>query len=152
MHASVPRLLGFLILCVAALLGFGPVLAGVPPPAGAGPEAGISPEEAYGIAPETLRLTSAGYFIDFRFCVLDPAKASQFIHRNVKTYLVDQSSGAVLISPDAPKIGGLRQTSATLEYGKVYFILYGNPGKYLKPGSRVTVIIGDLRLEDLTIS
>jgi hypothetical protein len=32
-----------------------------------------------------------------------------------------------------------------------YIILFGNPGNLVKQGSRVTVVIGDLKVEDLVV-
>jgi hypothetical protein len=96
-------------------------------------------QEVFGIAPESLRLSAAGYFLDFRFCVQDPVKASLIIRRDSKPFLVERATGTTFISPDAPKVGGLRQTSAELQAGRTYFILFGNPGGYLKPGALVDI-------------
>ena len=50
-----------------------------------------------------------------------------------------------------PKIGALRQSALNPEAGKIYFVLFKNPNGYVKPGSRVTVVIGDFKAEHLVV-
>jgi hypothetical protein len=45
----------------------------------------------------------------------------------------------------------LRQTTLAPTEGRVYFIMFGNPGGYVKSGDRVTVVIDDFRAEDLVV-
>ena len=52
--------------------------------------------------------------------------------------------------PDPPKVGPLRPRGEPVE-GKSYFVLFGNPGKFIKAGSKVTVVIGDFRAPALTV-
>lgn len=118
--------------------------------------AGIPPagsEERWGVRIEGIRLSAAGNMLDFRYRVIDPDKASPLVDRTVKPYLLDQASGARLMVPSSPKVGPLRQTSADGKplAGRTYFILFANPGKYVKAGNKVTVVIGDFRAEDLTV-
>jgi hypothetical protein len=55
--------------------------------------------------------------------------------------------------PSAGKVGPLRQTvrSGKPEANRNYFILFANPGKYVKPGNKVTVVIGDFKAEDIVV-
>ncbi len=107
-------------------------------------------EERWGIRIESLRLTAGGYMLDFRYRVLDPAKAKPLAQRNVKPQLIDQASGAKLQVPVPPKVGALRNAGEP-EAGKVYWMFFGNPGMFLKAGARVTVIIGEFRAENLLV-
>lgn len=105
-----------------------------------------------GIRVEALRLSSAGYILDFRYRVVDPEKAAPLLDGKKRPYLLD-GKGAQLGVPQTPILGSLRQTSRN---GKVstnhtYFVLFANPGKYLKPGDRVTLVVGDAKLAGLTV-
>jgi len=108
-------------------------------------------ENKWGVNVESIRLSSAGYMLDFRYRILDPEKAAPLLSRKVKPHLVAQESGAKLIVPTPPKVGSLRQKSYQPVPDKVYFILFSNPGRLVKPGEKVTVVIGDFRAEDLAV-
>ena len=109
-------------------------------------------EAKWGVKFESLRTSANGNLLDFRYRIIDPEKASYLVDRRNKAYLVDQSSGKTLSVPTTAKVGPLRQT---VRYGlpkkdKVYFILFGNQ-HLLKPGAKVNVIIGDFKMENLTV-
>jgi hypothetical protein len=53
--------------------------------------------------------------------------------------------------PDTPKMGSLRQKTRQPEAGRIYFALFGNPGGLVKHGSKVTLVVGDLRISDLVV-
>jgi hypothetical protein len=108
-------------------------------------------EEDWGIQIKSLRRTAAGHMLDFRFKVLDPEKASALLRRQDNPLLIDQASGKKLIVPSMPKIGPLRQTAIKPEVNKIYFILFANPGDLVKKGSRVSIVIGNFRVDDLSV-
>ncbi len=59
-------------------------------------------------------------------------------------------------SPQAPmaaKVGALRPTNRgkNIKPDKIYYMIFGNPDSYLKPGQKVSVVIGDFRAEHLTV-
>ena len=106
-------------------------------------------EDKWGIRVERLKMTAAGYMVDFRFRVLDPKKAGELFRRDVRPYLVDQVSGAKLPVPASPKVGPLRTTNPPIA-DKVYFIEFGNRG-WVKTGTMVTVVVGDFKLENMIV-
>ncbi len=108
-------------------------------------------EVALGIESVTIRLTSAGHMLDYRYRVLDPVLAMDILNRNVKPYLLHEPTGKVLAVPITAKVGPLRQSTLKPEAGRVYFMMFGNAGKLVQPGDQVTLIIGDQRLEHLTV-
>jgi hypothetical protein len=108
-------------------------------------------EEKWGIRVEGIRHSAAGYILDFRYRILDPEKASRLITRKNKPYLIDEATGIVCEVPNPPKVGPLRQTSVQPKSDVVYFILFANPGKRIQTGDKVTVVIGDLRVEGLVV-
>ena len=113
-------------------------------------QGGAQCSEKWGIEPVSLRLTAAGQMIDFRYKITDPNKAAPFFYSQNKPALIDQTSGKKLSVPVAPKVGSLRQKTVKPEIGRIYFILFGNPG-VVKDGSKVTLIVGDIRIENLTV-
>ncbi|HBA85938.1 MAG TPA: hypothetical protein DCZ95_17785 [Verrucomicrobia bacterium] len=107
--------------------------------------------EQWGIELVGVRLSAAGYMIDFRYKVLDPDKAAPLAKRENKPYLVDQASKAKLLVPTTPKIGALRQTATQLIPGCVYGAMFANPAQVVKAGSKVTVVVGDFKAADLVV-
>ena len=108
--------------------------------------------DTLGIEVEGIRLSAAGYMLDFRYRVLDPVKAAPLLDRKIQPYLLDEASGARLAVPDAPKVGRLRTTSRSKVIpGRNYYILFANPGRYLQAGSKVTLVAGDVRISDLSV-
>jgi hypothetical protein len=118
---------------------------------GAAAEHAVAGDEC-GIRVEALRLSAAGYVLDFRYRVVDASKAAPLLDGKQRPYLLD-GKGAKLGVPRTPKLGSLRQTSRN---GKVkldhsYFILFANPAKYLQRGDRVTLVVGDAKVPGLTV-
>ncbi len=105
----------------------------------------------WGIEIASLRLSAHGRMLDFRYKVLDPAKAAALAARENRPHLIDQATGAILRVPSSPKIGPLRQTAAQLAAGKIYFVIFANTRGIVKSGSKVTVVIGAFRAENLTV-
>jgi len=104
-----------------------------------------------GIRVEALRLTAADYMLDFRFRITDPERATAFFSRKTEMHLVDPDSGARLTVPNTPKLGKLRQVARKDMPERSYFILFANPGKFVRPGSRLTLVVGETRLENLVV-
>jgi hypothetical protein len=120
-------------------------------PGGEASRAAPSDEERWGVRVVRLSLTAADHMIDFRYRVLDPQKAAPLLNRRIKPYLIDQESGTKLGVPRHSKLGPARQISDEPETNRVYTMLFGNAGKIVKPGSRVTIVIGEIRLENLRV-
>ncbi len=106
--------------------------------------------EKWGIKPLHMRLSAGGYMLDFRYRVTDAEKASPIFSRALKPFLIDQATGAKFSVPEPPKVGALRQTRRPAA-DKNYFIIFANPGNYVKKGNRVTVVIGELKIENLVV-
>ena len=111
----------------------------------------MSMEEKFGIKVESISLTSAGYMLDFRYRVIDPNRSIPVFSRAYKPYIVDKASGAKFIVPSPAKVGPMRQTTLRPDPDKVYFMFFVNPGKFIKSGSKVDVVIGDFVAEDIVV-
>ena len=107
--------------------------------------------DRWGIEVTSLHLSAKGRMVDFRYRVLDPDKAALLGDRNVKPTLTDLATGAVLRVPSFPKTGSMRQTAAKMQKGRTYFMLFANTGMPVKSGSRVTLVVGDFKAENLTV-
>lgn len=109
-------------------------------------------EVKLGIRMEGLRLSAAGYILDFRYRVVDPEKAAPLLDRKIRPYLLDEASGAQLGVPDTAKLGQLRTTGRNkVTADQDYFILFANPGRFVQSGNRMTLVMGDMRIENLTV-
>jgi hypothetical protein len=79
-----------------------------------------------------------------RLRVLDAERAAPLFDRRVAAHLVHTSSGLQGSVPVPGKIGPLRQTvtGGAPREGRVYFLLFGNPGGEVRSGDDVTLEIG----------
>lgn len=107
-------------------------------------------KEKWGIEITSIRMAVDGHMIDFRYRVLDTKKAKTLFVRANKPYLTDQASKKVLAVPNLGKIGPLR-TSNNPQKGRIYWMFFGNRGGLVKPGSKVTITIGDFHVENLVV-
>jgi hypothetical protein len=104
----------------------------------------------FGVDHLHVRSISSGASLEFRYRVVDPDKAQMLSDKRAKPFMIDQTTGHKLPVPTMEKIGELRQT-ATPELGREYWMVFSNPGKLVKPGQRVDVMIGPFRAESLTV-
>jgi len=110
-------------------------------------------ETTYGIRIEGLRLTAAGSMLDLRYRVLDAQKAAPLLNGKIQPYLLDEARSAKLGVPDTPVLGRIRQTSRNnvIHTDRTYFVMFGNPGKALQSGDKVALLLGQVRITDLTV-
>jgi cytochrome oxidase Cu insertion factor (SCO1/SenC/PrrC family) len=138
-------------------IGLGAALAGAATQAG-GSEAGKplsvdDPEtiaRTWGIRIESLRLSASGYMLDFRYRVVDERKAKPLFERKIKPKLRDDASGIEVQVPVPPKTGALRNSNQP-HAGRSYFMFFGNPARFIKAGSRVTITIGGFSVEGVRV-
>ena len=111
-------------------------------------------ERKWGIQMLGLRTSAAGYMLDWRFRVLDPEKAYPLLRRQVARYLVVEKSGAVLRVPFTAKLGSMRATVRTanmVKRNKIYAGLFVNPGQHVKPGDKVSLVIGSFIADNVVV-
>lgn len=108
------------------------------------------PDAKWGIRVIGVRSTAAGHMLEFRYRVLDAEKAAALFERKTGAYLTHGKSGKVLAVPNTAKLGPLRNTNTPRE-GRNYWMFFGNTGRLVKVGDKVTVAIGDFRYEDLIV-
>ena len=93
--------------------------------------------------------TASGALLRFSYRVLDANKAKALHNERSKPFLIDEKTGAVLQVPDMPKVGELRPKGTPVN-GKEYWMVFSNKG-FIKPGSRVDVVIGSFRAVGLQV-
>jgi hypothetical protein len=106
--------------------------------------------ERWGIELKGIRLAAAGMMLDFRYRVVDPQKAAPLFVRQTKPVLIHEASGVRLMVPRPPTTGPLRNSN-TPQAGRTYFMFFGNPGRFVKPGQKVSVEIGEFKAAHLVV-
>jgi cytochrome oxidase Cu insertion factor (SCO1/SenC/PrrC family) len=105
----------------------------------------------WGIVVESLRLTASGYMLDFRYRVVDARKAKPLFERKTKPVLTDEATGAIMSVPVPPKTGALRNSNDP-KAGRSYFMFFGNPAHFVKPGNTVTITIGKFAVTGVRVA
>jgi hypothetical protein len=104
----------------------------------------------WGIDDIHVRSTASGSLIRFSYRVVDADKADILNNKKVAPYLFDEKNGLALQVPTMEQVGQLRQVAAPVN-GREYWMAFSNKGRSVKPGSRVTVIVGRLRIDGLVV-
>ena len=156
----------FVVLAVLNGALVWPLMAGQTPPSPARPEVSAKPtqyrpakisrhahvyyEAVWGIDVIALKYVESGELIRFSYRVLDPEKAQVLNDKTINAFLVAPDAGVRLSVPTLEKVGQLRQSS-TPEAGRSYWMAFSNPGRRVKPGDRVNLVIGKFTAEDLIV-
>jgi hypothetical protein len=101
-------------------------------------------EEKTGVRVALVGLTAGTGLVDFRFQVIDPEKAT-VVHQ-YPPFLVDERTGKVI---DSLFMGHSHQ--GELKTGYTYPLLFVNEQGVVKLGGLVSIIIGDARLEHVSV-
>ena len=110
--------------------------------------------EKWGVEVIGIKHTAGGYMLDFRFRVLDVEKSLPLFDHQIKPYITAVKSGINLPVPVGSKTGAMRPTNRgkNIKADKNYYMVFANPDKHLKPGDKVAVVIGDFKIEGLTVN
>jgi len=101
----------------------------------------------YGVDVNLVAVTAAGGLVELRYQVVDADKASPILHdADLAPALVDEESGKTLVMSAPP-----HRHSGRLQLGATYFFLLANANNALHEGDRVTLVIGDARLEHIPV-
>jgi hypothetical protein len=104
----------------------------------------------WGVDSLDVKAVESGQMIRFSYSVLDAAKAAPLNDKKLNPSLIDEQARVRLEIPTMEKVGQLRQSS-TPEVGKSYWMVFSNKGSVVKPGDRVSVIIGKFRADGLYV-
>ena len=111
---------------------------------------GLYYKRNWGVEIIGIKPVSSGFMLAFKYRVLDPEKARLLNDRKTRAFLRDEATGNVLSVPAMENVGELR-TGAAPEADRTYFMIFGNPGRLVKSGSRVSVVAGDLHVDGLIV-
>ncbi len=103
----------------------------------------------WGVDQLEVRSVASGSLIRFNYRVVDVKRAQMFDDKRATAVLIDEKTGNILQVPALPKVGMLRQTG-DLEQGREYWIAFSNKG-FVRPGSRVDVVVGNFRANGLIV-
>jgi len=104
----------------------------------------------WGIDSLRVKAVESGELIRFSWRVLDPQKAAALNDKKTNPLLLDSQAGVELVIPTMEKVGQLRQSS-TPESEKSYWMAFSNPGRRVKRGDFVSVVIGQFHAIELVV-
>jgi hypothetical protein len=104
----------------------------------------------WGVESLSVKTVESGEIIRFSYRVLDADKAKMLNDKKNEPSLIDPKAGVRLVVPTLEKVGQLRQSSAP-ETGKTYWMAFSNKGRYVKPGHRVNIVIGNFHADGLVV-
>ncbi len=111
----------------------------------------ISLVDDWGVELIYLRVTAAGYMIEFRYKILDDQKALILSSRKDFPYLLAMKSKAKLSVPYGSTVGFLKSNRPFLKKGKNYVAMFSNEGQHLLPGDKVKIQVKNEISEELTV-
>jgi hypothetical protein len=106
--------------------------------------------QAYGVDQLSAKLAESGQLVRFSYRVTDTGKAAALHDKAASPQMLDEKARAVLQVPVMEKVGPLRQAVAP-EYGKTYWMAFSNKGNIVKVGHRVSVVVGQVRIDGLVV-
>lgn len=105
-------------------------------------------EAAFGIRLEKLELSAGGYLLDVHYRVLDRGKASDLLNLRETAYLMLEKTPVRLDAVGKPSDGTSSPPHADTG---ARVTLFGNPGRLIKRGDRVTLVLGPFKASGLTV-
>ena len=107
-------------------------------------------ESVWGLDGLSVRAVESGELIRFTYRVLDPDKSRVLNDKKLEPALLAAGGHVKLVIPSLEKVGQLRQSN-TPEAGRSYWMAFSNPGRVVKAGDRVDIVIGQFRAEGLVV-
>jgi hypothetical protein len=111
---------------------------------------GVRFQRNWGVDITGVRPSANGLFLALRYRVVDPEKARILNDKRSKAYVIDEATGNVLGVPIMENLGELRQKDIP-QFNRSYFIMFGNPGKLVKSGSKISLVIGEFRADGMIV-
>jgi hypothetical protein len=104
----------------------------------------------WGVDAIHVKAVESGELIKFSYHVIDADKAKTLNDKANEPAMYVPALHAKLVVPSLEKVGQLRQAS-TPEPGRIYWMAFSNPGRVVKKGDRVTVVIGQFHIDGLIV-
>jgi len=130
--------------------GAGTGLPGTPESTTPVPASSSNPAVEYGIEVSSLRVAAGGNALDFRYKVVDPAKAATVGREGGAAYIL--APNGQRISPrNVQQIGDYYSARHLDQPGVTYSTWFANQGGALRSGDIVSVVIGDLHVSNVRV-
>ena len=101
-------------------------------------------EEKFGVRFTFVAVTADGGFVDLRYRVVDTGKARNFGHyTETSPMLINERSGEVV---DITQMG---LHNHRVEPGRIYYVLFRNTSSAIQRGDRISIAVGDLKIENV---
>ena len=104
----------------------------------------------WGVDSLTVKSVESGELVRFSYHVLDANKAKTLNDKKLDAFLIAPDARIRLSIPSLENVGQLRQSS-TPEADKVYWMAFSNPGRRVRRGDRVDVVIGQFHAQGLVV-
>mgnify|MGYP006899602782 CR=1 FL=1 len=111
----------------------------------------IDMEKDWGIQPVHLRISAAGYMMEFRYKVLDVEKALILSDRKYFPSLLSMKSRAKFSVPYGSTVGYLKSNRKFLKQDRNYITMFSNENRHMLPGDKVRIQVKDQMTAELTI-
>lgn len=110
-------------------------------------------QSVWGVDNLIVRVAASGSLVRFSYRVTNPKRAAVLADKHAKPEMYDPRSHRVLQIPVLEQVGALWQAGVEIKMikGKEYWMTFSNKGRPVKPGDRVTVVIGSFRAEGLMV-
>ncbi|MFF4417893.1 hypothetical protein ACFYY8_35660 [Streptosporangium sp. NPDC001559] len=122
-----------------------------PPPGGPAFDRPVVPADRLadraGIRLVRVSASGAGGLLDVRFQVVDPGRAQAVHHADTPPLVVDEATGLVV---EQLYMGHAH--TGELKPAVTYYLVFENSGNWVRPGSKVTVLLGDAQVRHVTVS
>ena len=102
--------------------------------------------ERSGVKITQVAVTGDGGLVDLRFTVVDPNKAARLHDPAKPPAVVDQRTGLVV-----KDLLMSHAHTAPFKAGVTYYLVFNNPGNWVHRGDKVAVLLGDARVENVTV-
>lgn len=113
-------------------------------------KAGRYYRDVWGVDSLNVKAVESGELIRFTYRVLNPQKAKTFNDKKIEAFLNSPEHRIQLVIPSLEKVGQLRQSN-TPEAGVSYWMAFSNPGRRVKRGDRVNIVIGQFHADGLVV-
>ena len=107
-------------------------------------EAGLA--QRSGVRIKQVAVTAGGGLVDLRYQVLDPDKAGSLHDAATPPAVVDEQTGLVV-----HQLFMGHSHSGPYQAGVTYYLVFENPGNWVRRGSLVTVLLGDAQVEHVVV-
>jgi hypothetical protein len=91
-------------------------------------------------------VTGDGGLVDLRFTVVDANKAATLHDPATPPAVVDQRTGLVV-----KDLLMSHAHTAPFKAGVTYYLVFNNPGNWVQRGGKVAVLLGNARVENVTV-